>query len=127
MIIVAVCPTCAEIRARSRDLPAGTSVTASDFEPINGQAPPVDGEPALCTVCHTTLTFRTWRVEPPAAENGHSTPVDHTPVGPGVRTHFQVEPGEEVKSMRELGTDRLLIITTRRIVTINLMTIAEDL
>lgn len=132
MIIAAFCPACAEPRARSRDLPPTQRPVAADFEPIGDQTPPVDGEPANCSKCGTALVFRRM---PPEGTNGHanqrlarrqdehSTPADHT----AVEVLFAASDGEEVRQMRDLGRDRILIVTSRRILIVNLNAIAEEL
>lgn len=123
MILAAYCPRCEEVRARSRDLPPGSRPQAADFEVIEGQDRPVDGEPATCTKCTTGLVFR--RV--PVRENGHAGPEQiSTQQSKGIVTLFALESGEEIKATKEVGRDVFVIFTNRRIVRINLNDIAEE-
>ena len=133
MLIAAICPKCSEIRAKSkftfqRGDPMKAPLRASDFEPVGVQPAPVEGEPSVCAVCNTALSLRPVPVE---TANGQRAahPQDHSTVvdASGVTTLFAAQPGEEVKSMRELGPDHIVIITNRRILKINLATIAEEL
>lgn len=124
MIVAAFCPACSEERARSRDLEPGSRPLAKDFTPVQGQAAPVDGEPATCSACHATLVFR--RIGPSEA-NGHQTSAPPRRDTPGVRTLFALEAGEEIKQVRELSPDVQIIFTNRRIVRLNLMEMLEEL
>ena len=123
MIIAAFCPTCSEERARSRDLEPGRRAQAADFTPVQGQIAPVDGEPATCSACKATLVFR--RVGQEQA-NGHASSAPVRVVAPGVKTLFSLEPGEEIRQVRELSPDVQVVFTNRRIVRLNLMEMLEE-
>lgn len=122
MIIAAFCPSCAEERARSRDVSPGTRPQAADFTPIDGQDPPVDGTPATCTACQSPLVFRRIGQD---HTNGHASPAPPRQDPPGITTLFAVSQGEEVRETRQLGPDTLVIFTNRRIVKINLIELLE--
>jgi hypothetical protein len=133
MIIAAVCPKCSEIRAKSKSqVDPKTPLRASDFEALGPQAEPVDGQPSICTVCETGLVFRPY---PEGAINGTATygtvepPLPdldpHAIIGRPVTTLFEVRDAEELRDLRPLGRDRILIITTKRIVVLDLAAVAD--
>ena len=134
MVIAAVCPKCSEIRARSvftfnRGEPVKAPLKAEDFEPVGHQPKPIDGEPVICVDCGTTLSLRPLPAE---TANGQLaprpvvSPPDEQSVA-GVTTLFAAAAGEEMKEMRNIGPDRLLVITNRRILIVDLNRLVEDL
>jgi len=122
MILTAYCPRCEEVRARSRELQPGEGPPkAADFTVVEGQAAPVDGQPAVCTKCNTRLSFLR---RLPERENGrHPDPPPAETAG--VQTLFSLGHGEEIKAMKELSHDIYVVFTNRRIVKINLNEMAE--
>ena len=116
MIVVAVCPRCAVYRYRSRrDYKRGEPLNPGDFDAIPPQHAAVKGEKAVCVECGSDLTYR---FDPPATDaprHPGAQPADGT-----VTTLFEAAANEEVSSMREIAVDRLLVVTNRRIVIVNL-------
>lgn len=114
MIAVAICPTCAAFRYKSRrEYSRGEPLNPDDFEPVPPQGPAVAGKRATCIDCGADLQFR-------LVDSLNKTAP--TPEGSRlVDTLFEARAGEEVHSMKELG-DRLLIVTSRRVLVVNLET-----
>lgn len=133
--IIAACGPCAEIKYTStREYGPTEKLNPLDFEPQNGQAPAALGSPMACTSCGAPLTIS---AVPPRALNGFGVPNGASrasgpmPVGPSpvvpdpaVRIVFTVEPGEELRSMRDLPNDRILIVTSKRILTVDIEALA---
>ena len=128
--VVAVCAPCGEIRYRTtREFQRTEKPTPSDFEPVGDSPIPSLGEKATCFACLGALTFRMVPPDDPIfgktanrrpdklhnlSTNGHSSPDDI------VNTLFSAEPGEEVRQIRDLPNDRMLVVTSKRIVLVNL-------
>lgn len=130
MVMAAICPKCSEIRAKSRfTFQRGDAVPPpkpEDFIPIAGQEPFSAAEPR-CTVCDATLVIRSAPVD---VTNGHSNPRPSTPSVQdegAVTVLFAAQAGEEVKEMRNIGPDKILVVTTRRIMTIDINRLVEEM
>jgi hypothetical protein len=120
MIAVALCPTCGEVRYKStREYTRGERIDPASFEPIGDAPAPDPTKPALCHVCAAALAFRI--TDPSVLSNKQPSrqTLDVGATDGVVTTLFTVNPGEEIKTMRESGT-KVLIITNRRIVTVDL-------
>jgi hypothetical protein len=134
MLVAAVCSKCSEIRAKSRfTFNRGESpkmpMLAEDFVSTPGQPSIREGEPSVCSVCNTPLVIRHVPVE---TANGVVSRPDAPRVvqesGPemaGVVTVFAVQNGEDMKEMRPIGPDKLLVITSKRILIVNLNDLVE--
>lgn len=130
MFVAAICSKCSEIRARStftfqRGEPIKSPLKAEDFAPVGDQPVPTDGQPMTCYSCNGALTLR-----PMAEHTINSNPaVEATPVAvspKGLSVLFAAEPGEEVSQMRDLSPDRILIITNKRIVHVDINRLIEE-
>ena len=130
MLVVAVCSSCGEVRYKtSREFQRHEKPVPADFEPVGDSPVPSLHEKAVCFACMTPLVFR---MVPPSdplfARNGASRvsdrppapPVDDSGLGDVVRTLFEAQAGEEVRQMRDLPNERLLIVTSKRIILVNL-------
>lgn len=129
-MVTFVCSTCNKFAYRAiRDAGPGEKLTEADFIPVEGQTTPLSpGIRPTCDACGTPLRAAAERPKQPvppsnALSNG-ANPARNggVPAAPGsmVVALFCVEPGEEITSIKELfGGDRLLVITTRRIVLIH--------
>lgn len=133
MVVAAICPKCSEIRARhkqsyNRGEPP-PPLEPDLFVPVGGQPQPAKGEPSVCSVCDTPLALRP---VPAETANGSIAKRDHEEAAPppptsaGVTTLFAAQPGEEMKEMRSLGQDRMLVVTSRRILVIDLNKLVEE-
>lgn len=130
MVMAAVCPKCSEIRAKSRfTFQRGDAVPPpkpEDFIPAPGQDPFSAAEPH-CTTCDALLVIRAAPVD---VTNGHSNPKSNPPPvqdDSAVTVLFAAQTGEEVKEMRNIGPDKILVVTTRRIVTIDINRLVEGM
>jgi len=134
MVIAAFCQRCSEIRARStftfqRGEAVKSPLKAEDFTPIGAQPQPTDGQPSTCYVCNAPLTLRPFPADvangsTPTTRGEHYTGDD---TARGVEVLFAAQPGEDVKEMRGIGPDKILVITTRRILTVDLTKLVEEL
>lgn len=118
MAIIAACPKCAEERYRG---PEGAS-RPEEFVPVNGAPPPTSGRP-FCHVCNSPLTFGTMPEAGSASLRRPRSPSEGAmPVATdseAVHTLFAVAPGEDIRDIRNLPGGKLLVITTRRVVVID--------
>jgi len=118
--LLAICPTCQEIRYRSRPLVKGDLPTANDFTPVGEGVPPAAGDIPMCHVCQAVLKV------------GPEAPIDRTP-NPGTRpiirpastvptpeTVFEVRDGESIADIRQFN-DGIVVFTNRRIVRLPLL------
>lgn len=138
---VAICSKCSAYRHRSnRDIPRGEALRPEYFDPIPPQPRAEDGAPSTCYACQTPLTFRALPdgVDPVAAMgplNGQGEMrrgqvagggvATATVAVPGVTELFRAEPGETVREVRDIGRDKLLFITSQRVVRIDISAMTE--
>jgi len=129
---VAVCTKCAEVRLRSKkESKAGETAKPEDFDSIGDQPKPTEDVPPACYICGEGLKFSLDaqnRYGPKTQANLVRGPVagrDSAPVAPisgqnGLQVLFAVQRDEDIKEMRELPGDRFLVITTRRILVVDI-------
>lgn len=121
MHTIAVCPLCGETRYRStRPLKAGEPLHPELFEPVGDSLPIAVGQPAKC-VCGQNLVFRR-EPDPRAAGGSALTPG----VSSGVTTLFAVERDEAIQSMKEVTPDVYVIVTTKRIVKVDIAALVME-
>lgn len=132
MFAIAACPKCAEVRLRSkRESKAGDKAKPEDFDPIGDQPAPTEDAPPKCFVCGEGLAFSldvSNRYGPKSAGDLVRGPVagrDAAPVVPvggsnGMQVLFAASRDEDIKEMRELPGDRYLVVTTRRILIVDI-------
>ena len=130
MAITFICSSCNAFRYRSiRDPGPDERLTESDFMPVEGQTTPISpGIRPTCDTCGSALRAATERPKSASNGAGPSAPsassrgsvVAPPAAGGAVLQLFCVEPGEDITQIKDLfGGDRLLVITTRRIVLIH--------
>lgn len=145
-VLVAVCAKCADIKYRSnRDVPTGEKLKAEWFEPTGTQnTPAVDGQPMYCDDCGGGLkiapdmarastassqvdraTLREQMVKRMGSVGGSESPpqelgyIPPTPSASAI-TLFEVGKDETIKDMKYVGETSIVIITDRRIVSVDL-------
>jgi len=129
-IILGLCPTCQELRYRSkREFEPGERGNPQDFEPV-GDTPAPSSDVPMCHMCSSLLVFRPQR----QLERSKNTPttklrsiapevvvLDTLPTVVPSRTAttlFEVEPDEKMVDVKPSSPDTLLVITDRRIVSV---------
>lgn len=126
MMLVGLCPKCNEVRYRSvRDLSPKDRIVPEDFEAIGDAPPPEIGKPTICHACGSTIAFRNAdelarAVERTAPARPRPPTSNERPVDAAVTTLFSAQDGEEMRDLKPLSEDRLLVVTNRRILVINL-------
>ena len=131
--VVAVCVGCHTVRFRSRgSLKPKTAIKGEDFEPVPPQAAAVDGTAPTCSDCGSRLQFtfdqdgkfsKSLELAPPPRHPGAgegSVPEPRVVEAVSVTALFAAQEGEEVRDMRELGFDRWLVVTSRRILVVDI-------
>jgi hypothetical protein len=142
-VMVAVCAKCADIKYRSnRDIPTGEKLKAEDFEPTGTQnTPATDGQAMLCDDCGGGLkvapdmvkrvsgdqpidraTLRE-QMAKRVAHSSQSPDVGYIPPTPSLTsiTLFEVGKDEVIKDMRYIGETAIVVITDKRIVSVDLV------
>jgi hypothetical protein len=145
-VLVAVCAKCADIKYRSnRDILAGEKLKAEWFEPVGTQnTPAVDSQPMTCDDCGGGL-----KIAPDMVKASPSAPIDRATLreqmakrtgipGPPTQevvstlgyipptqsaaaiTLFEVGKDEVIKDMKYVGETGIVIITDKRIVSVDL-------
>lgn len=136
--ILAVCPTCTEIRYRTKSpIRSVEECRPEAFEPVDGAPPPLGEGPPLCHVCGALLAFTTEdRFRPfvrttsartvggPSATAVSVSPTEGPPGGGGpapalpvlVVPVFEAGKDEVINDVRDLRGGGLLVITNRRLV-----------
>jgi len=128
---VAVCTKCAEVRLRSKkESKAGETAKPEDFDSIGEQPAPTEDVPPACYVCGEGLKFsldaqNRYGPKPQASlVRGSVAGQDPAPISPvgslnGMQVLFAAHRDEDIKEMREIPGDRFLVITTRRILIVD--------
>lgn len=127
MNYIVSCVKCGEIRYRTiRGYVVGErdQLTPDKFAPV-GDAPPL-APGSVCHVCGGQMMVGKEPTPSDALPTAAEAPTGlHQVVQGAVTTLFQAGPGEDVKEMRELPGGLFLVITTRRILTVNMVQLAQ--
>lgn len=115
-LLGAYCPKEGELRYRSiRPFrPEEKLENPRDFEPLGDSPAPTMDTLQACFSCGDKLMFR--RI----AETRPNAPSAVAASGGAMQTLFSLDQGEEVKAVREVPTDRFVIITSKRVVMFDL-------
>lgn len=115
MVLIGVCPTCSEVRYRSRDIAEGEQPKATDFAPVgDAPAPETDAAIPLCHACGAALKFGKDNI---TAIRRPGTP---SAVRPGpFETLFEVRGDEVIKDIQTLN-GIAVVLTNKRIIKVDL-------
>lgn len=126
VILVGVCPTCNEIRVKSKKaINKPEDCKPENFTGVNG-APDPSGDVPLCHECSAILKFaREESLQPrapaPATMEKIREKVTGTSApGPAQETLFEAREGEVISNIYPDGNAAFVVITDRRIVRVRL-------
>jgi len=108
----------------TRLLQAGERLQPADFVPVDGQTAAEAGGTPACSVCGGKLVIHREPLDAPSNGTRATLP---TGAHEAVVTLFEAARDEEVREMRPLPGDRLLVITSRRVIVVDLNRLLEDL
>lgn len=113
--IIATCPICQTVRYRTKTdfVKGGPKPTATDYLCENGQSEGSDTEQPKCSSCLVPLQF----TADDAVKSALTRP--RQPSSENVQTLFAAQQGEEVREMKQLSPLKYLVVTSKRIVIVD--------